>query len=120
MLAESLTSTLNTAYSTLLDPLSRANYLLSFYNISILDESKTHQDTTFFSKIMELNEEIENSESQTDIQSIQRVIYEEIKKEIMEIRSGFKTLNFQIIKQAIIRLKYWNNMKHTLQEKGYF
>ncbi|EMR11658.1 Fe-S protein assembly co-chaperone HscB [Pneumocystis murina B123] len=120
MLAESLTSTLNTAYSTLVDPLSRADYLLSFYNIPILDENKTHQDTTFFSKIMKLNEEIENSKSQADIQSIQRAIYEEIKKEIMEIRSGFKTMDFQIIKQATIRLKYWTNMKHTLQEKSYF
>ncbi|KTW29336.1 Fe-S protein assembly co-chaperone HscB [Pneumocystis carinii B80] len=118
MLAESITSTLNTAYSTLVDPVSRAHYLLSFYNISILNEDKTNQDTTFFSKIMELNEEIENLETQNDIQSIEKRINGEIQKEIMEIRSGFKILDFEIIKQATIRLKYWNNIKHTLYQKN--
>ncbi|KAG5439796.1 hypothetical protein PCANB_000078 [Pneumocystis canis] len=93
ILAESLTSILNTAYSVLMDPLSRANYLLSLYNISVSNETKVQEDSTFFLEIMELNEKIEETEKQENIQLIRRTIDNKIHDEIMKIRSVTRNIH---------------------------
>ncbi|KAG4306355.1 hypothetical protein PORY_000343 [Pneumocystis oryctolagi] len=117
LLSESLTSMLNTAYSTLVDPLSRAHYFLSLHDVSIPDQDEVCQNSELLSEIMELNEKIEEIEVQEDMQLIRKTIDEKIQEEIMKINSGFKILEFETIKQAAIRLKYWMNMKNTLHEK---
>ncbi|KAG5518986.1 hypothetical protein PMAC_002517 [Pneumocystis sp. 'macacae'] len=103
ILAESLTSILNTAYSTLIDPLSRTHYLLSLHNISVSNENEVYEDLELFSTIMELNEKIEEAKKQKDIQLIQETVDQKIEEEIKKIRFGFKILDFETIKHAAIR-----------------
>jgi molecular chaperone HscB len=57
------------AYYTLLDPLSRARYLLTLNGVSI-DEEGTIHDPPLLLEIMELREEIEETADPTKLQEI--------------------------------------------------
>lgn len=59
-LSESLSSLVNKAYSTLLNPLDRGIYMLKLHNVSIPEET-TSLGPEFLMEIMELNEEIEEA-----------------------------------------------------------
>lgn len=59
-ISEELSSLVNKAYSTLLDPLNRGLYMLKLHNITI-PEGTTSVDPEFLMDIMEINEEVESA-----------------------------------------------------------
>ncbi|HCH49701.1 MAG TPA: co-chaperone HscB [Proteus sp.] len=68
--AISLASTINQAYQTLKNPLSRAEYMLSLQGIDIANEQQTMHDTAFLMEQLTLREELDNIENSTDAESL--------------------------------------------------
>lgn len=59
-------STINTAYQTLKDPLSRAEYLLALAGLDIRQEQQTMQDPEFLIQQLEWREELDDLRSAAD------------------------------------------------------
>lgn len=64
--AVSLASTINQAYQTLKNPLSRAEYMLSLQGIDIANEQQTMNDTVFLMEQLTLREEFDDIEHSAD------------------------------------------------------
>lgn len=59
LLAVQKAAQINDAYQTLIDPVRRAEYLLSLNGVELRDEQQTMQDPEFLMQQMELREELE-------------------------------------------------------------
>ncbi len=68
--AVSLASTINQAYQTLKNPLSRAEYMLSLQGIDIANEQQTMHDTAFLMEQLMLREELDNIEHSIDAENL--------------------------------------------------
>ncbi|MBG2800929.1 co-chaperone HscB [Proteus sp. DFP240708] len=68
--AISLASTINQAYQTLKNPLSRAEYMLSLHGIDIANEQQTMHDTAFLMEQLTLREELDNIEHSAEAESL--------------------------------------------------
>ncbi|AUG99940.1 co-chaperone HscB [Pectobacteriaceae bacterium CE70] len=60
-------ATINDAYQTLKHPLKRAEYMLSLHGFDLMNEQHTLQDTEFLMEQLELREELDAIEHQSDI-----------------------------------------------------
>ena len=67
---KSFASTINQAYQTLKNPLSRAEYILSLHGIDIANEQQTMHDTAFLMEQLSLREELDNIEHSADAESL--------------------------------------------------
>ncbi|OAT35167.1 co-chaperone HscB [Proteus myxofaciens] len=65
--ALSLASTVNQAYQTLKNPLTRAEYILFLQGIDIANEQQTMQDSAFLMEQLMLREEFENITHSRDV-----------------------------------------------------
>lgn len=68
--AIALASTINQAYQTLKNPLSRAEYMLSLQGIDIANEQQTLHDTAFLMEQLILREELDDIEHSADASSL--------------------------------------------------
>lgn len=68
--AISFASTINQAYQTLKNPLSRAEYMLSLQGIDIANEQQTMHDTAFLMEQLTLREELDDIEHSTDAENL--------------------------------------------------
>lgn len=59
-------ATINTAYQALRHPLKRAEYMLLLQGIDINNEQHTMHDTVFLTEQLELREELDNIENESD------------------------------------------------------
>ena len=107
---------INKAYTTLLRPLSRSLYILELHGDPI-DESNTSVDPEFLMLMMEINEEL--SESQHDV-NVVKVIEERnlecLNKCVKSISEAFKNNNITEAKAHVIKLKYYTNIEDKIKE----
>jgi len=67
--AQALSSHINHAYQTLLDPLARAEYILSRNHVPISEGDQVH-DMSFMAEIMEAREAIDDAGSPEEVRSL--------------------------------------------------
>lgn len=117
-LSEQQSTYINEAYHTLRNPLTRAQYLLSLKGINTADESRTissdYDKQGFLMTVMDIQEEIENSD---DLIRIQTENDARMQRTINEISNAFENGQDDIAKRKTMELKYWVTISNVLKNK---
>ncbi|BFZ55102.1 molecular chaperone [Savitreella phatthalungensis] len=114
--AESVSGQLNKAYSTLRDPLRRAEYLLERSDKQISEESKLI-DPDVLSDVMEAREAVEDTSVPAELEDLLQVYQKRSQEEIRTLESAFAQNKLDMARGAAVRLKYWTNIERAIIEK---
>ncbi|ORY76653.1 Co-chaperone HscB, C-terminal oligomerization domain-containing protein [Protomyces lactucae-debilis] len=115
-LAESTSSLLNKAYTTLQKPLSRAEYLLSLRGIDMTAEGESLTDADILMTVMEAREAIEEATSEADLDEVKHDTASRIENELKMLEQHFATDNLAEAKKSAVRLRYWLNIQKAAQD----
>lgn len=119
--AEGASARINEAYKTLQNPLLRAQYLLSLRGIDVAeDETAKVEDPELLMEVLEMRENIEAAEEATDLEPMKEENEKKIAKSVMILDQAFKGDDIDAAKEEAVRLRYWINIKESLDawEKG--
>ncbi|KAI0348061.1 Co-chaperone Hsc20 [Trametopsis cervina] len=121
LLAAEMSSAVNKAYKTLLDPVSRIGYVLANVGIEV-GETEELADKELLVEIMEAREALEEAEDQADVDEIRTENADRIKEVIEQIETLVESENWEVAKTHAIKLKYlqgidaaaeaWPNSSH--------
>ncbi|KXN73637.1 Co-chaperone Hsc20 [Conidiobolus coronatus NRRL 28638] len=116
VVSANLSSLLNKAYQTLKDPLLRAKYMLTIEGTPISETDKLEDNSLLF-EIMELHEEIQDSEDKGQISSILDTTRDQISSITSELQKNFEENDLKAAKINTIKLKYLVNVYTTADNK---
>ncbi|KAI9694406.1 MAG: hypothetical protein M1822_000022 [Bathelium mastoideum] len=120
--AEATSAYINEAYRTLLNPLLRAQYLLSLRGIDVAnDETAKVDDPELLMHILELRERVEEAQSEEEIAEMKQENEARIADSENALDRIFKDdQRMEDAKQETIKLRYWTNVRESLDawEKG--
>lgn len=108
--AQALSARLNGAYQSLLNPLSRAEYLLELNQLP-MSETDQIDDMEFVSDIMEAREIIEESSDIDEVRALADANEARIKETISEIEKLSGEKNWSAMKEASIQLRYLEGIR---------
>ncbi|CAK9800241.1 Iron-sulfur cluster co-chaperone protein HscB [Anthophora plagiata] len=118
-LSETLSSLVNEAYSTLINPLKRGLYMLKLNGVTISEETdNVHAE--FLMEIMEKNEEIEDAGS--DEEKIKKLMQENetvLNTLTMKIANAFKQNDIKKAEVLLIQMKYYDSINGKLKKLKY-
>lgn len=120
--AVELSSIVNKAYGTLLNPYTRAEYIMQLEDIHI-SESESLDDPELILEIMEAREELESADSREDVERIREenqgiacdpeqfhvaeiVLAEKVNLLIPELSAAVAAKDWDTVKNATVKLKY--------------
>ncbi|CAA9957581.1 hypothetical protein P3342_001413 [Pyrenophora teres f. teres] len=116
--AEAHSAQINEAYKTLQNPLLRAQYLLSLRGEELQDESAKVDDMDLLLEVMETREMVEEAEWENgSLKELWEKNEKRIKKSVKAIDRAFKKDNLEAAKEEAVKLRYWVNIKETIEEK---
>ena len=121
-IAAESSSFVNKAYRTLLDPYTRAEYILQLEGVHI-NESESLDDTELIMEVMEAREELDTAESREDVDRIRNenegahlladgtrcilmVSTEKIEMLLPKLSSAVQAKDWEAAKRETIKLKY--------------
>ncbi|WWC94869.1 Fe-S protein assembly co-chaperone HscB [Kwoniella sp. B9012] len=118
-LARELSGRVNEAYNVLGDELRRAEYILSIYD-KATEETDKLDDPMMLAEILEAREELEEAESQEDIQRIRSDNHAKVEDIIAQLGSAFSEdpPNLDEAKNLAVQLKYWRGLENAAREKS--
>ena len=120
--AEATSAYINGAYKTLLNPLLRAQYLLSLRGVDVAnDETAKLEDPELLMQVLELRERVEEAESEEDIEQMKEENETRIANSESVLDDIFKDESrTEEAKSEAIKLRYWVNIRESLDawEKG--
>lgn len=119
--AEGTSALINEAYKTLQDPLRRAQYLLSLRGIDVAeDERLTVEDPELLMEVLEVREAIEAAQEEGELDEMKANNDRNIKESETILDQAFGLENIESAKDEAVRLRYWTNIKESLDawEKG--
>jgi molecular chaperone HscB len=118
--AEALSSRINEAYRTLLDPLKRAQYLLLQAGIDVEDESAKMSGGTLLMEVMEAREAVEEVESEEELIVIREENDARIAESVRVLDDAFREGRLDAAAEEAVRLRYWMNIEESIRgwEKG--
>ncbi|KAE9408069.1 hypothetical protein BT96DRAFT_954057 [Gymnopus androsaceus JB14] len=114
--AQALSSAINNAYQTLLQPMSRIEYILS-QNGHPMEETDKLEDNEFLMNIMMAREEVETAETREEAEPVIQENQAMINETISEIGSLVEQKRWPEAKQVGIRLKYLDGIHKAAVEK---
>ena len=106
----------NKAYQTLLNPLSRAIYLLQMHGMSI-EERDITLDPQFLMQILEVNEELSATQDVDAINAIGSKNDEILSGLLQDLSTAFSNKDISHAKVLLARLKYHANISDKVKEK---
>lgn len=114
--AEALSSRINDAYKTLVDPLSRAQYVLSLNGIDVAgDETAKVEDQGLLMEVLEAREIVEDAESPEDLTELRTKNHRRIDETVALLKTLLEKADWEGAKREAVRLRYWNNIRESLQ-----
>ncbi|KAK2624462.1 hypothetical protein QTJ16_006412 [Diplocarpon rosae] len=119
--AEATSARINEAYKTLQNPLSRAQYLLSLRGIDVAeDEMAKVEDPELLMEVLETREEIESASDEGELDGLKTANDKRIEESEEVLNRAFKEDNMELAKGEAVRMRYWVNIKESLDgwEKG--
>ncbi|XP_026290388.1 iron-sulfur cluster co-chaperone protein HscB [Frankliniella occidentalis] len=111
-----LSSLVNKAFKTLLDPLERGLYLLSLVGDKV-DEKNTSFDKIFLLEIMELNEELEAISTTSELKEFQSRNKSTLNSICRKVSVAFDEGNYTSAKAALMEMKYYTTLEGKIKEK---
>lgn len=113
--AEGLSARINEAYKTLQNPLLRAQYLLRLRGIDVAeDETASVEDPDLLMEVLETRETIEEAQREEDLEPLKRQNDQRIERSVETLETAFKYDDMQAAKAESIRLRYWVNIKESI------
>ncbi|KAH7171122.1 hypothetical protein EDB81DRAFT_191010 [Dactylonectria macrodidyma] len=119
--AEGISARINEAYKTLTNPLLRAQYLLALRGVDVAnDEALKVEEPTLLMMVLEAHEEIVEAESEEDLKAPRDENDARIAASEQALEHAFQHDDVDAAKHEAVRLRYWVNIKDTLDnwEKG--
>lgn len=119
--AEATSARINEAYKALLNPLLRAQYLLSLRGIDVAeDETAKVEDPELLMEVLDAREEIENAQEEAELEELKSVNNERIEESEKVLDTAFREDNIDVAKGEAVRMRYWVNIKESLDnwERG--
>ncbi|KAG5635572.1 hypothetical protein H0H81_010757 [Sphagnurus paluster] len=122
-IAQALSARINEAYQSLLNPLSRVEYILQQHHVPV-SETDQVDDAGFMAEIMEARETIEEAEDGSDVENLLKqntgefILYNafddvdqffhtgEIERTLEEIEARVGQEQWSDVKKAAVRLRY--------------
>lgn len=111
LIAESTSSLINKAYTTLQNPLSRAEYILSCNGVEMSSEGEKLTGGGILMTVMELREQIEEAQTESDLQPVKEEVDGLIKSELDQLEELFGRSSWEDAKNSAVRLRYWFNIQ---------
>ncbi|XP_029634057.1 iron-sulfur cluster co-chaperone protein HscB [Octopus sinensis] len=108
-------SLVNLAYTTLLKPLSRGQYLLDINGCS-LDETTQCDDFDFLSNIMRTNEDLENVINVEELRIIEDLNIRNLNQCYEILSEAFRQKDLVGAKEVLMKLKYFVNIDDKIKE----
>lgn len=105
---------LNKAYTTLKNPLTRAQYILQLNGIDVSNESLKTNDNFFLMEILEIHDNLENATSKEEIETIRKDNEFKINEINNQLTQFFDANEFEKAKELVIKLKYYTNIQHAI------
>lgn len=115
-LSDTWSPMVNEAYTTLLKPVKRANYLLELAG-NPLEEGDIHLDANFLAEVMELNEEIADAETHADVAGLVDHVRQVLQRYYNHVEKVFAAGDVAAAKLIVAKMQYYNNIKDKLKEK---
>ncbi|KAH7718860.1 Protein DNJ-15 [Aphelenchoides avenae] len=106
-------SYLNQAYRTLREPRTRAKYLLEISNMKV--DEKPDDDLAL--EMMELNEEIEETQDQAQLKRKLSVLESEAQRLMDDIEKHFELNRLEEVRNCLNRLRFYGRSKDLIREK---
>ncbi|RKP14301.1 Co-chaperone HscB, C-terminal oligomerization domain-containing protein [Piptocephalis cylindrospora] len=113
--AERQSSWINEAYKTLLDPLSRAEYLLRIQGMEI-EEGESSEDPEMLMEIMEVMEEIEQVKEERELDSLSQANQERLSSMEKALAEAFAQSSLEEAKDLTIRFRYYRKIQDAIRE----
>jgi molecular chaperone HscB len=110
-LAVQFTAHINTAFSTLMNPVSRAQHLLALRGYQASDQNQTERDPEFLMQQMEMRESIESAASNNDVEHLV-AIAATIDSEYAAVQKQFSTtdaVNLQA--SAVAKMQFYDKLQ---------
>ncbi|KAH8835767.1 hypothetical protein DL96DRAFT_1454424 [Flagelloscypha sp. PMI_526] len=114
-IAESLSSQVNEAYKTLMNPLSRVEYILGQNGHPVLEQD-TADGLEFMSEVMAARETIEE-EGKDEIQLVLVETQGTIALVLESISLGVAAQEWETVKKAAVRLKYLEGIERAARQR---
>ncbi|KAI9171564.1 J-type co-chaperone JAC1 [Paramyrothecium foliicola] len=113
--AEATSALINEAYRTLSNPLLRAQYLLSLRGVDVAnDETLKIEEPDLLMEVLESREDIEAATDEAELDEPRRVNDDRIAASEAELERAFRTDDVDAAKREAVRLRYWINIKESL------
>lgn len=109
-------SLLNKAYETLLDPLSRAHYLIERVGLEVPQESDSLEDPELLMEVMDLRESLEEAESEEEVEGIALANQEHYDRAVKELGECFEKEDYERARRVVTELRYWSNIRKVCKE----
>lgn len=119
--AEALSARINEAYKTLQNPLLRAQYILSLRGIDVAeDETAKVEDPELLMEVLETRETIEDAQEEKDLDPLKATNDARIRNSEEILEEAFKSDDMDLAKSEAVKLRYWVNIKESIDawEKG--
>ncbi|KAF9903746.1 hypothetical protein EC991_003394 [Linnemannia zychae] len=113
--AQQQSSLVNKAYSTLKEPLSRANYMLELLGAPI-HETESLNEPELLMEVMEARELLEDAQTEDEVQELKSVNDARIKDTVAGLSKAFKSQDLEQAKTLAIELQYWIRIQNVIRD----
>lgn len=115
--AEATSAAINEAYKTLLNPLMRAQYLLSLQGVDVAnDETLKAEDPELLMVVLEAHETIEDAAGYEDLEALTRENEARIDESENVLEEAFHKDDVETAKVEAVRLRYWVNIRQAVHD----
>ena len=109
---------INEAFTTLMDPLQRAEYLLRLKHGNAGSESKTMQDGAFLVEQMHWREMIEEAEDASVLQALEGKIEQEMQQQRKNFSEWYaNNTAMEKLQTLVCKMQFMNKLKKEVQHK---
>ncbi|KAG0286984.1 hypothetical protein BGZ98_004845, partial [Dissophora globulifera] len=113
--AQQQSSLANKAYSTLKEPLSRANYMLHLLG-SPVHETESLNKQELLMEVMEARELLEDAQTEEEVDDLKAVNDGRIKDAVKGLTAAFKEQDLETAKTLAIELQYWIRIQNVIRD----
>uniref|UniRef100_A0AAY4BPD9 Iron-sulfur cluster co-chaperone protein HscB n=1 Tax=Denticeps clupeoides TaxID=299321 RepID=A0AAY4BPD9_9TELE len=107
----------NTAYRTLLKPLSRGLYMLQLRGEHLAEGTDSTAEPGFLLEVMAINETLAETRSRREMESIGHSVGERMKALTEHINTALNKGDLQTSKTLLAQMKYFANIEEKIKEK---